>query len=243
MAKDAQRWTLVDVIDFENEIGAAPATPPELRNLVVSRSRGLDGTVARRVGLKVWLDGVRSESTGAKFMGALGLVGSLLALAMFAAGFSGVLGMVDRARAGVHVTLFLAILIGGQWLLLALAAVAWLVRRRAAEGFSMVQALAGRLARRIAGEKEAPWWGRVMHGDAHARAALLWRLGRMTQAAAVCFNLGIIAGLAGLVMVRHVGFFWETTTEVAMHDLLGNLTRFLSAPGRRGGRARCRTPW
>ena len=32
------------------------------------------------------------------------------------------------------------------------------------------------------------------------------------------------------MLVRHVGFFWETTTEVAMHSLLEKLARFLSVP-------------
>ena len=230
MAKGAEQWTLEDLIDFESEIAAATPTPPQLREAVVSRIGKLDGAAARRVGLRVWLDGVRTTSDGAKFTSALGLVGSGLALAMFLAGVSGVLGMVDRERVGVHVTLFLAILIGGQWLVLVIAAVAWLARRRAAEGFSTVQAVAGKLARRVAGEKEAPWWGRLMHEKGPARAALLWRLARMAQAAGISFNLGILAGLAGLVLVKHVGFFWETTTEVAMHSLLERLTVFLSTP-------------
>jgi hypothetical protein len=130
----------------------------------------------------------------------------------------------------VHVTLFLAVLIGGQWLVLALAAITWLARRRAAEGFSAVQAITGKIARRLAGEREAPWWGRLMHEGGPARAAVLWRLGRMAQAAGIFFNLGILCGLAGLVLVKHVGFFWETTTEVAMESLLEKLTRFLSIP-------------
>ena len=68
----------------------------------------------------------------------------------------------------------------------------------------------------MAGEKEAPWWGRLMHERGPAREALLWRLARMAQAAGISFNLGIVSGLIGLVMVKHVGFFWETTTEFAM---------------------------
>lgn len=230
MAKDAGRWTLEDLIDFESEIAAATATPPELREAVAAAVRGLDGAAARRTGLRVWLDGVRTTSVGGKYTSALGLVGALLALAMFLTGVSGLLGMVERERAGVHVTLFLAILIGGQWLVLSLAAAAWLARRRAAGGFSAVQALAGKLARRLAGETDAPWWGRLMHGDGHARAAVLWRLARMAQAAGISFNLGVLCGLAGLVLVKHVGFFWETTTEVAMNALLEKAAGFLSAP-------------
>lgn len=230
MAKDARRWTLEDLIDFESEIAAATRTPPEVRDAVVSASRGLDGASARRAGLRIWLDGVRSSSDGRKFISALALVGSGLALTMFLAGISGVLGMVDREKAGVHVTLFLTILIGGQWLVLILASGAWLMRRRAADGFSAVQSLTARLARRLACGRDAPWWGMMMDAGGAARAAMLWRIARIAQAAGISFNLGVLAGLGGLVLVRHVGFFWETTTELAMHSLLEKAARFLSAP-------------
>ena len=169
MAKDAQSWSLADLIDFESETATAAHPSPELREAVVSASRGLDGASARRVGFRLWLDAVRSSSDGGKFMSALAMVGSGLALVMFLAGISGVLGLVDRAKSGIHVTLFLAILIGGQWLILALAAVAWLMRRRAADGFSAVQAIAGKLVRHLAGGRESPWWGRLMDGGGAAR--------------------------------------------------------------------------
>lgn len=230
MAKDAQSWSLADLIDFESETATAAHPSPELREAVVSASLGLDGASARRVGFRLWLDAVRSSSDGGKFMSALAMVGSGLALVMFLAGISGVLGLVDRAKSGIHVTLFLAILIGGQWLILALAAVAWLMRRRAADGFSAVQAIAGKLVRHLAGGRESPWWGRLMDGGGAAREAVLWRLARMAQSAGISFNLGLLAGLAGLVLVRHVGFFWETTTELAMHSLLAKIAGFLSIP-------------
>ena len=230
MAKGAPRWTLESLIDFESEIAASTRTAPEVRESVLSAVRGLDGTAARRVGFRVWLDGVRSTSDGRKFVSAVALLGSILALVMFLCGISGVLGILDRARGGIHVTLFLVILIGGQWLVLLLAALAWLLRGRAAEGFSMVQALTGKLARRMAGDGDAPWWGRLMGGGGAARTAVLWRLARMAQAAGISFNLGILCGLGGLILVKHIGFFWETTTELAMHSLLEQTTHALSFP-------------
>ena len=230
MAKDAGRWTLEKLIDFESKIVASPRTPPDLREAVISASRGLDGASTRRTGFLVWLAGMRPAGDGRKFISALALVGSGLALVMFLAGVSGVLGMVDRAKTGVHVTLFLAILIGGQWLVLLLTVLAWLARGRAAEGFSMVQALAGKLARRMAGGSEAPWWGRLMSEGGPAREAVLWRMARMAQAAGISFNLGVLTGLAGLVLLRHVGFFWETTTGEAMHLLLAKVTLLLAMP-------------
>jgi hypothetical protein len=230
MAKDAGRWTLEKLIDFESGIAASPCTPPDLREAVISASRGLDGAAARRAGFLVWVAGMRAAGDGRKFVSALALVGSGLALGMFLGGVSGVLGMVDRAKTGVHVTLFLAVLIGGQWLVLLLAALAWLARGRASEGFSMVQALVGKLARRMAGGSEALWWGRLMSEGGPGREAVLWRMARLAQAVGISFNLGVLTGLAGLVLLRHVGFFWETTTGEAMHLLLERVTRFLAVP-------------
>ena len=230
MAKHAGRWTLEELIDFECEVAASTRTAPELRDEVLTAARGLEGAPARRAGFRVWLAGVRTTTDGGKFVSALGMTGSGLVLLMFLAGISGVLGMVDREKAGVHVVMFLALLLGGQWLVLMLAGLAWILRSRAADGFSAVQSLLARFVRRLAGGRDAPWWGNLMHEGGAAREALLWRIARIAQAAGISFNLGLISGLAGLVMLRHVGFFWETTTELAMHSLLDNLCRYLSLP-------------
>lgn len=230
MASDSQRWTLKNLVDFEQAVSSSAGTPPAVRNSVIAAIRGLEGAAARRVGLRVWLAEMEGVSLGRKFTGALGLVGAGLALLTFLAGISAVLGMFDRERGGIHVAIFLAICIGGQWLVLLFATVAWLMRRRAAEGFSGVQALAGKLARRLAGDDDEAWWQRLLDGGGAPRAAILWRLARMAQAAGVFFNIGILCGLGGLVMVRHIGFFWETTTEFAMGSFLETTVRILSAP-------------
>lgn len=230
MAMRRDRWTLEELIDFTVEIDASPRVTPESRDVVRDAIRNLDGEAARRVGLRVWLSEVRSVSTGGKFVSALGITGVGVCLLLALAGVSGVLGMVDRERNGVHVTLFLAILLGGQWVVLLLALLAALARRRTAEGFSMVQSLLAKLARRFAGEPRSSWWTRLTNEGGAERRAILWRLARMAQAAGVAFNLGVLAGLAGLVLFRHIGFYWETTTELAMHDLLGKFTRVIASP-------------
>lgn len=230
MAKVTQRWTLENLVDFEQAVASSPRTPREVRSTVATAIHGREGADARRTGLRVWLEQIWTKSAGRKFSSALSLVGGGLSLFMFIAGISAVHGMLDGARGGINVTLFLAILIGGQWLVLLLATSAWLLRRKAAEGFSSVQAVAGRLARRLAGNRDDTWWHNLMDGGGAARGALLWRLARMAQSAGIFFNLGILAGLAGLVLVKHVGFYWETTTESAMRSFLEHATAFLSAP-------------
>jgi hypothetical protein len=228
MSKDAPRWTLENLVDFEQAAAASISTAAPLRRAVADATRGLEGAAARRVGLRVWLG--ETAGGGRKFSSALAWVGGGLALLTFLGGISAVLGLLDHERGGVNVTLFLAILIGGQWLLLVLAGLAWLLRRRAAEGFSLLQAATGKLARRLAGNGDDTWWHRVMDGGGAPRAALLWRLARVAQGAGIAFNFGIAGGLAGLVLLRHVGFFWETTTELAMRSILEISVRILSAP-------------
>lgn len=230
MARETQRWTLENLVDFEQAAASSPATPPAVRTAIITAARGLNGAAARRAGLRAWLAEMPPSSGGRKFSAALAMVGGGLSLVTFLAGISAVLGLLDRGRGGINVTLFLAILIGGQWLVLVFATLAWLMRRRAADGFSGLQAVAGKLARRLAGNRDDAWWNRLMDGGGPPRAAVLWRLARMAQVAGVGFNIGILCGLGGLVLVKHIGFFWETTTEMAMFSLLQKLSHFLSLP-------------
>lgn len=62
------------------------------------------------------------------------------------------------------------------------------------------------------------------------RAVMLWRLARLAQVAGISFNIGILGGLAGLVLLKHVGFFWETTTDAAMRSALSDVVRVISMP-------------
>lgn len=230
MAKERQRWALENLVDFEQAVALSTGTSSETRNAVVRAVHGLEGAEARRVGLRVWLDGSGTKSAGRKFSSALSLVGGGLGLFMLVAGISAVAGLLDRDRGGINVTLFLAILIGGQWLVLVLATLAWLLRRKAGEGFSSVQALVGKLVRRLSGNLDDTWWHSLMDGGGAPRAALLWRFARMVQGAGILFNIGLVFGLAGLVLVRHVDFYWESTTESVMRSILEDAVRFLSSP-------------
>lgn len=230
MAKDEANWDLESLIDFEQRAASETPTPPSVRQAVAAATRGHEGAAARRIGLRVWLAEMPPGDTGRRSAAALGWVTTGLAAVVFFAGVSATLGMLDRTLGGVNVTLFLAILIGGQWLVLAAAAVAWLVRCRAADGFSMVQAAVAGLVRRIAGKSVQDGWSRLMDGGAAPRAAVLWRIARSAQTAGIFFNLGILGGLAGLVLLKNVGFFWETTTAGAMRSGLGTIVNFLSTP-------------
>lgn len=230
MRNDLPPWTLESLVDFEQEVATSISTSHAVRIAVVSAVHELDGTAARRVGLRVWLEEVRKTSAGRNFMIALSWVAAGMMLLTFLLGITAVLGLVDRERRGINVVLFSATLIGGQWLILVMAFIGWMFRRRAAEGFSSVQSFVGKLARRIAGDRDNIWWENLMDMGGQPRAVVLWRLARMVQMAGIFFNIGIITGLAALVLVKDVGFFWETTTEYVMRDFLSDVVNVLSAP-------------
>jgi hypothetical protein len=135
MANDAPRWTLENLVDFEQAAASSAGTPPAVRAAVIEASRGLEGAAARRSGLRIWLKETGKISAGRKFCAAVSMVGGGLSLLTFLSGISAALAMLDRERGGINVTLFVAILIGGQWLVLLVATFAWLMRGRAAEGF------------------------------------------------------------------------------------------------------------
>ena len=114
MAKETQRWTLENLVDFEQATASSTGTSSETRSAVVRSIGGLDGAAARRAGLRVWLEETGGKSAGRKFSSALSLVGGGLGLFMLVTGISAVASLLDRDRGGINVTLFLAILIGGQ---------------------------------------------------------------------------------------------------------------------------------
>jgi hypothetical protein len=230
MAKNGNSWDLESLIDLEQAAASIQETPPAVRRMVTEAVRGREGAAARRQGLWIWLDEVRQVRAGRRFSTALSLVTLGLSAVAFLGGISAMLGLLDRTKGGVNVTLFLAIVIGGQWLLLVVATVAWLCRQRATEGFSLLQSLAGRLVLKLSGASQDGWWDRLMDGGEAPRAAGLWRLARMAQTAGIFFNLGILSGLTGLVLLKHVGFFWETTTELAMRSGLHAVVQWLALP-------------
>lgn len=230
MHNEPPPWSLESLVDLEQELTTPPAITAAQRSAVMAATRGLTGAEARRKGLRVWLAETRTSGAGRNFSNSLGLLGAGICVLTFLAGITALLGLLDKDKGGINVVLFLAILLGGQWLILLIAFGAWLLRRKAAEGFSGVQALIGKLARKFSGNAPDGWWRNLMESGGAPRAAILWRIARLTQAAGIWFNIGIVAGLAGMVMVRHVGFFWETTTELAMRGVLENGVRFLSFP-------------
>ena len=230
MADPATKWTLKRVVDFEHAVQSRPVTTEATRAVVRDTVRGLTGAAAMRKGFGVWLTEVGAGTVGRSLVGAFSLTGTLLAVLMFMSGASCVLGLVDPDRRGINVALFLAILIGGQWLLLIIAIAIWLLRSRANAGLSVVGSLLAKFVQKLAGGSERFDWDQLKDAGRPARAVIGWRFARLSQLGGISFNVGIASGLLGLVLVRQIGFYWETTTELAMQDGLEAGVKLLAAP-------------
>lgn len=235
MAGPRANWTLADLVDFETELMRGREIVDGERGEVAAAARGFQGAAARRSGMRVWLEARRAAADpvdfpGRRVAGALDLTGVLVFAVMAIAGVSGVLAMVDRARGGIHVALFLAVLLGGQWLVLLAGMAGWALRHRAGGALGVVHGLLGSMAWRIGGARHRGWWRQLVDGAASGRAALVWRLARLAQAGGIAFNCGVLAGLGGMVLVRNCGFFWETTTSGSMRTVLERTVEWLAVP-------------
>ncbi|WAC19610.1 hypothetical protein OVA24_20535 [Luteolibacter sp. SL250] len=56
------RWTLEDLMDFEQALDADFKASPTVKSEVKEAARGLDGADARRVGLRVWLEAAKGAA-------------------------------------------------------------------------------------------------------------------------------------------------------------------------------------
>jgi hypothetical protein len=226
-----ERWTLEDLIDLEQAILKNPVSQTPVKATVANSIAGKAGADARRVGLKIWLALSRQGLTaGRRFSRVMVSLGVGLWLFGGVAGGGMVSSLMQRDLGGLNVVIFMALVIGLQWLVLVTATILWAFRRKAAGGWTGFQSLIGGVIRKLTGEKEDGWWVRIADGGSEPRAALLWRVASIAQGFGIGFNLGVILTLTGFVFARNVAFFWETTTDQAMRGALGQIVGILSLP-------------
>ena len=183
--------------------------------------------------MKVWLEGRRrgaDELPGDVWGGARFLVGAGACLLMFLTGIGVMTGMLDRERMGFHVPMVVGVAIGLQLLVLVGAGLAWLARGRFSKGFGLVQKLAAWLVAKLGGTGKMEWWRTLKLEGGKAWEALGWNLVRLTQAGAVMFSLGLMAGLLGCIWFLEVGSDWESTTPGWMAARLHDVCAYLSLP-------------
>ena len=225
------RWTLEDLVDFEQALDADFQASPAVKSEVKEAACGLDGTAARRAGLRVWLEVARDPApAGRRYLTAQMMLRVLVIFAGWGIGANLVRFLVEEKVGGMNVVHYLAVVLGSQWLVLVVALAAWLFRRGSASGFTGVQAAMGGFLRKLTKDHEGRLWARIMDGGPFPKAALLWRLASFAQLFGVWFNIGIISVLGVFVLTRNIGFQWETTTEETMRESLAAVVHFLSLP-------------
>ena len=210
-------WKLHELIDFEVALAAWDG---------VSRPDGLVSDGSRGGRFRAWLAAAGGEGPGRSWVAALGWAGRLLGWAALVAGFGAAWGCLDRRLEGVHVVVFLGLTLVMPWLLLLAGVAAWVLR---SAGSGLAAAGLRRLAARFAGARGGEVLARV-EGSPELARALGWRIAAKVQGAAADFHVGAVVGLWAMVFFRKVGFFWESTTAVAMERTLEALVRVLALP-------------
>jgi hypothetical protein len=224
------RWTLRDLVDFEGLAGEA-RTPDE--GAVREAVKGLEGAAARRVGMKVWLDGVRrggGEFPGEVWGGGRFTVGLLVGAGMFLTGVGVMAGMLDRERMGFHVPMMLGVGVFLPLLILIASWAGWLLRGRFSKGLGFVPKLLGWLVGKLGGAGKMEWWRTLRLEGGKGWEAMGWNLVRLAQAGAVMFSAGLMVGLLGCILFLEVGFYWESTTPGWMAARLFEVSSYLGLP-------------
>lgn len=243
-------WTLEDLVDFEL-LSAEEATSAgkakgeaEVQGILREKGRGLDEVAKRRLGFGAWLAVMRTagaKNRGHQVVSGLKLLSGLLFVLLFLSGVGVVRGLlvdfewsyadlaINKAR-GYHIWVFLAVVLGFQWLVILGSLLSYLLLRRWSGGLSFLTELIGKLARRFGGKVREEDWNRLLEGKKGTRSALSWRLGRLLQIGAVGYNLGLLAGLFGCLWFLKVSFFWESTLPQFGPESLHALTKFLAFP-------------
>lgn len=195
----------------------------ELRRRVRRAVKDMAPVAARRRGLWIWLGEVSDGGAGDRFAQARRLLAALAGLAMVLSGIGVVVG-VERAGGGqVHVVWLLTLTLGVPWLLLLMGLGGWIWAGRSGVRGLLGGMLAAALRRWSGAGK---WWDE----SAELRRVIGASVVRLGQGMGVAFQAGAILGLIGLVWFRHVGFYWESTTESAMGEALVRITAVLSWP-------------
>jgi hypothetical protein len=210
-------WKLQELIDFEVALAAwdgesRPARP------IAGEDRGAV--------MRAWLRAVGAGGPGAAWESALGWAGRLLGWVTLVAGFGAAWSALDRRLEGVHVVVFLAVTLVLPWLVLLGGLAAWVFRP---PGGGALGGAMRMLATKFSGKQGRAVMARV-EGSPELARVLGWRIAGKLQGAAADFHVGAVVGLWAMVFFRKVGFYWETTTAVAMERTLEVLVRVLSAP-------------
>lgn len=231
MPVSADDWTVADLIDFEMLL-ASPGAPGDDRRLFESRVRPQLPAAAlddRRAVLRAWLQARRVAAPALTAGTAYERARRGIAAAGALLGFLGGAALAGSllAQAGgepVNALLFLFWTLGLQWLLLALAAAAWAVRRFGIELAplrTLVEAAlsaATRSMRRLRAAQRDPLHAAAARLQQRSRlhgGLLRWPALILLQQVALAFNLGILlAMLLVHLPFAELRFGWQSTYRI-----------------------------
>ena len=217
---DTRRWTVRDAIDFE---ALLRRDDDEVVDLVV------DPSSARRDVFRAWLERRRAQSAtvlpGEHYERGRRVVSWLAAGAGFAIGAGLIGGLLARGGSEpINALLFFGGTVGIQLVVLALAAVAWLVGRTDLRFQPLRDVLLigvrtfGRLVDHLDGDRRSALrarWASVDLRSASLAPLVGCQMLIVTQLFAIAFNLGLLAALL-LVYLPFVElrFGWQTTYSI-----------------------------
>ncbi|MDA7881433.1 DUF2868 domain-containing protein [Akkermansiaceae bacterium] len=242
MAAGKEAWSLEDLVDFEVAVHQSPTVDSEVGREVRERLREgkIEGNqvAQRRWGLKRWLESKPSSNVGRRVVTVTKLMGFALLVFTFLAGVGLVRGLVSdfsyseegevfQAK-GFNIWVFLAATLGVQWLLLIGGILSFVLIRRWSGGLGWLREGMAGLLRKFAPQVDSSAWDSLLRAKAQQRGALVWRLGRIAQLGGVGFNLGLLAGLFGVLWFTKVGFYWESSLPQFGEESLTKTVSFLS---------------
>ena len=244
MAAGNEAWSLEDLVDFEVAVHASSTIEAEVGREVregLRTGQFCGSQVAqRRWGLKRWLESKSSLNVGRRVVTVTKLMGFGLLVLTFLAGVGVMRGLVTdfsytergavfHAR-GFNIWVVLAATLGIQWLLLIGGILSFLLIRRWSGGLGWLREAMAGLLRKIAPQVDSSAWDSLLRSKVQQRGALVWRLGRIAQLGGVGFNLGLLAGLFGVLWFTKVGFYWESSLPQFGEDSLKKTSQVISIP-------------
>lgn len=195
--------------------------------------KGMEGAEARRVGMRAWLEVQRKqgvEMSGEVWASGRFLVGMVVAVVTFLAGVGVMTGLLEREKMAFNIPVVLGVTVGLPLLALLMAGMVFLVREKFSKGLGFIPSLLGWLVVKTGGSGKMEWWRTLRLEGGRGWEAMGWNLVRLSQAGAVMFSVGLMAGLLGCIWFMEVVFFWESTTPEWMAARLYEVAGFLSFP-------------
>lgn len=225
-------WSLQELIDFEVAVQRTDVVDGELGRRLRGELQGteVDEQGQRRWGFREWLR-LQNKGAGERVVTATKLLALILWGATFLLGVGVIRGLVTQVdgRSAINIWLLLAGTVGVQWLILLAGLVAFFLVRYWLGGLGVLKEGLLSVLRRWVGKVRPETWKSLVQGKGKQPSALAWRLTRLLQVGGVGFNVGLIAGLFGVLWFTEIAFYWETSLSRFGGESLAQVTRFLAA--------------